>query len=218
MPIETRCAMKRCPSRPAELPPSSYHRSLLNPLSAELRSCPRPPPPPLRLLRQSGLCARSRHSRALLQRGAPPGRGQRGPGSAAAFRPAPSLRCVTATPRTAAAAAGNAVPAEESGCRGRWWSRHRHPSCSNAFAWGSLLRSGSAHPPMLLSTGAGPLLRAACFCVASSWQPKRGWESELRNAFGKEQPGAEPNRRAALSSGAAPMLRAHKTRTGRAAP
>lgn len=46
MPIGTRCAMKRCPSRPAELPPSSYHRSLLNPLSAELRSCPRPPPPP----------------------------------------------------------------------------------------------------------------------------------------------------------------------------
>lgn len=46
MPIETRCAMKRCPGRPAELPPSSYHRSLLNPLSAELRSCPRPPPPP----------------------------------------------------------------------------------------------------------------------------------------------------------------------------
>lgn len=46
MPIGTRCAMKRCPGRPAELPPSSYHRSLLNPLSAELRGCPRPPPPP----------------------------------------------------------------------------------------------------------------------------------------------------------------------------
>lgn len=210
--------MKRCPGRPAELPPEQL--SPLPPQSFVGRAPQLPPSssPPLRLLRQSGLCARSRHSRALLQRGAPPGRGQRGPGSAAAFRPAPSLRCVTATPRTAAAAAGNAVPAEESGCRGRWWSRHRHPSCSNAFAWGSLLRSGSAHPPMLLSTGAGPLLRAACFCVASSWQPKRGWESELRNAFGKEQPGAEPNRRAALSSGAAPMLRAHKTRTGRAAP
>lgn len=211
MPIETRCAMKRCPGRPAELPPSSYHRSLLNPLSAELRSCPRPPPPP------SDCCVK-----AVFVRG--PGTAVRccsagllpAEGSAVPARPPRSvpLRLCAALPQHRA----QRLRLRETRCRRRKVDVAAGGGRGTGTRPAATPSRGARCSALDRRTHRCSSARAQGFCVASSWQPKRGWESELRNAFGKEQPGAEPNRRAALSSGAAPMLRAHKTRTGRAAP